>query len=153
MIRKKHVLLYSVMILMLSVLTFAQNVSQIDWLSDLDSRKTATYGDAVKIYALQTTGRYSTFRSDSSLLEKKGIALAGYAEGDELSKGMLSKMTARYLDLGGSIMYSIFGTERYAFRACIANGIMRADGSENDIISGPELVEVLGRVSEIKGED
>ena len=60
-------------------------------------------------------------------------------------------MTAGYLDLCGSLMYMISGAERYAFRACVAEGIMRGDGSENDVISGPELVEVLGRVSEIRG--
>jgi len=138
-------------VLFFSISAYSQDVNQLEWLSDLDSKSRATYGDAVKIFAMQTSGRSSSFRTDSSLLEKSGIALDGYSESEELSKGMLAKMTARYLDLGGSIMYMIFGTERYAFRACASYGLMRGDGSENDVVSGPELVEVLGRVSEIKG--
>jgi len=145
-------LIISVLILILSISTFAQDLNQLDWLNDLDGKSAATYGDAVKIFAIQTSGRSSSFRADSSLLEKSGIALDGYSEGEELSRGMLAKMTARYLDLGGSLMYMVFGAERYAFKACVAEGIMRGDASENDIISGPELVEVLGRVSEIRGD-
>lgn len=129
----------------------SQDLNQLEWLNDLDGKSSATYGDAVRIFAMQTSGRSSSFKADSSLLGKSGIVLDGYSEGEELSKGMLAKMAARYLDLGGSLMYLVFGTERYAFRACAAYGIMRGDASENDIISGPELVEVLGRVSEIRG--
>jgi len=151
MIRIKQLLIILSVILFFSITSFAQDASQLEWLSDLDEKPAATYGDAVKIFALQTSGKSSSFKADSALLEKKGIALDGYVEGEELSRGMLAKMTARYLDLGGSIMYMIFGTERYACSACIAYGIMRPDGSSNDVISGPELVEVLARVSEVKG--
>lgn len=140
-------------VLFFCISAFAQDLNQLEWLNDLDSKSTATYGDAVKIFAMQTSGRSSSFKADSSLLEKSGIALDGYSESENLSRGMLAKMTARYLDLGGSLMYMISGAERYAFRACVAEGIMRGDGSENDVISGPELVEILGRVSEIRGGD
>jgi len=147
MIKINSMLLAIIMIFGLIINLPAQDMGQIEWLSDLDQKKTAVYGDAIRLFALQE-GRQSV-----KPLTGTGIELDGYSQGDTLTKGMLAKMTARYLDLGGSIMYSIFGTERYAFRACIANGIMRADGSENDIISGPELLEVIGRVSEIKGEN
>jgi len=147
MIKINSMLLAIIMIFGLIINLPAQDMGQIEWLSDLDQKKTAVYGDAIRLFALQE-GRHSV-----KPLTGTGIELDGYSQGDTLTKGMLAKMTARYLDLGGSIMYSIFGTERYAFRACIANGIMRADGSENDIISGPELLEVIGRVSEIKGEN
>lgn len=147
----KHIIIVLSFILFSGIFSFAQDVNQLEWLSDLDGKSIATYGDAVKIFALQTSGKSSLFRADSTLLERNGIALDGYMESEELSKGMLAKMAAGYLDLGGSLMYIIFGTERYAYRACIAYGIMRADGSENDLISGPELVEVLGKVSEMKG--
>ncbi len=139
-------------IVITSGISFAQDVSQIEWLGDLDGKSAATYSDAVKMFSFQTTGKASSFAIDSAMIGKNGIALDGYAENKTLSKGMLAKMTARYLGLGGSLMYMIFGTERYAYRACVAYGIMRENGSENDIISGPELVEVMAKVSERKGD-
>lgn len=151
MMRIKALIILLSAILFYGLTSFAQDVNQIEWLSELDGKSAATYGDAVKIFALQSSGRSSSFRADSAMLEKRGVALDGYTEGEELSKGMLAKMTARYLDLGGSIMYLIFGTERYAYRACVAYGIMRENGSENDLISGPELVEVIGKISDMKG--
>ncbi len=143
--RIKHIIIVLSFILFSGIFSFAQDVSQLDWLSDLDGKSVATYGDAVRLFALQEG------KKSAVALTGTGIELEDYSQGDSLTKGMLAKMTARYLDLGGSLMYMIFGTERYAYRACIAYGIMRADGSENDLISGPELVEVMGKISEMKG--
>lgn len=61
-------------------------------------------------------------------------------------------MTAKYLDLKGSFMYNLFGTERYALKACIAEDIMDADSSGSDLMSGADLIEVLGRIALVKGE-
>ena len=148
--RIKTAVLFSSIIFFSAVLS-AQDMGQLEWLSSLDSKSSATYGDAVKLFAYQAEGKSSNFTLDSAALGRRGLALDGYSESEELSRGMLAKMTARYLDLGGSLMYIIFKTERYAFRACVAGGIMRGDGSENDLISGPELVEVMNRISEVKG--
>jgi hypothetical protein len=143
--RIKHIIIVLSFILFSGIFSFAQDVSQLDWLSDLDGKSVATYGDAVRLFALQEG------KKSAVALTGTGIELEDYSQGDSLTKGMLAKMTARYLDLGGSLKYMIFGTERYAYRACIAYGIMRAAGSENDLISGPELVEVMGKISEMKG--
>lgn len=143
--KKLSLLISAVLMFILSTASFAQDMNQIEFLSSLDQKQTATYGDAIRLFALQEG------KKSAEVLSGTGIELGGYSQGDTLTKGMLAKMTARYLDLGGSLMYLIFGTERYAYRACIAYGIMRADGSENDIISGPELVEVMGKISDMKG--
>ena len=143
--KKLSLLISAVLMFILSTASFAQDMNQIEFLSSLDQKQTATYGDAIRLFALQEG------KKSAEVLTGTGIELGGYSQGDTLTKGMLAKMTARYLDLGGSLMYLIFGTERYAYRACIAYGIMREDGSENDIISGPELVEVMGKISDMKG--
>ncbi len=139
------ILISALFTFILSTVSFAQDVSQIEFLSLLDKKQTATYGDAIRLFALQEG------KKSAEALTGTGIELGGYSQGDTLTRGMLAKMTAHYLDLGGSLMYLIFGTERYAYRACIAYGIMRGGGSENDIISGPELVEVMGKISDMKG--
>lgn len=131
---------------------YAQKTNEIDWLGQIDRKTAVTYGDAVTLFIFQLGKNPSTFEKDSADLDSAGIGLQGYNEGDVLTKGMLSKMTARYLDLDGSFMYLIFGTERYAFKVCVANGFFYEDGSSSDILSGPAMIEVFSKISEIKGE-
>jgi hypothetical protein len=59
-------------------------------------------------------------------------------------------MAARFLNLKQSLMYNIFGIERYAYRACLADNLFSGDGSENDLISGSELIELFSRVNEFR---
>jgi hypothetical protein len=130
-------------------ITFSQDITQVTFLSELDNKSTATYGDALIMFKLQSGSSVSAKGRSSS--GKESYALQGYTEADTLSKGMASLMTARYLDLGGSFMYLILDIERYAYKACIANGIFSPDGSENDKMSGPELIELFSKISDMKG--
>ncbi len=130
-------------ILGLSATAFAQDITQITFLSELDNKPNATYGDALILFKLEF---------GNSLTPKKGtITIKRYHESDLLTKGMASQMAAESLKLGGSFMYMLFGTERYAYRACLANGIFSEGGSENDKMTGPELIELLSRINDIKG--
>lgn len=118
----------------ISAALFSQ--ASIEKMSDIDRKVTATYGDAVTLFKAET---------------KKDIYL-DYKNDATLTRGMVALMTAKYLDLKGSFMYNLFGTERYAVKACIAEGIMDEDSSGNDIMSGADLIEVLGRIALVKGE-
>lgn len=129
--------------------SFSQDVTQVTFLSELDNKSTATYGDALIMFKLQSGNSVSVKRKSSAGSES--FALQGYTEADTLTKGMASLMTARYLDLGGSFMYLILDIERYAYKACIANRIFSPDGSENDKMSGPELIELFSKISDMKG--
>lgn len=117
--------------LAISTAVFSQDTGFISKMNDIDKKATATYGDAVMLFREQGA---------------KNIAL-GYKDDEPLTRGMVALMTARYLGLSGSFMYNIFGTERYAFKACVAEGLMKEDGSENDLMSGTELIEVLAKIS------
>ena len=88
----------------MSVSAFSQDISLITMMNDLDKKQTAAYSDAEKLFSAQT---------------KENLSL-GYESDKPLTRGMVAKMTAKYLDLRGSLLYNIFGTERYAVRACIA---------------------------------
>lgn len=118
----------------ISAALFSQ--ASIEKMSDIDRKAAATYGDAVTLFKAET---------------KKDVYL-DYKNDATLTRGMVALMTAKYLDLKGSFMYNLFGTERYAVRACIAEGIMDEDSSGNDIMSGADLIEVLGRIALVKGE-
>ena len=146
---KKILLFFCIMAILISFLetSFSQDITQIGFLSELDNKKTATYGDALGMFKIQE-GALSSKKKDSG---KEAFLLKGYENSAPLTKGMAALMTARYLDLGGSFMYLIFKTERYAFMACIANGMMNSDGGENDKMSGPELIELFSKISERKG--
>ncbi|HPS57887.1 MAG TPA: hypothetical protein PK514_07250 [Spirochaetota bacterium] len=110
--------------------------SSIEKISDIDRKVTATYGDAVTLFKAET---------------KKDVSL-NYKNDEPLTRGMVALMTAKYLDLKGSFMYNIFGSQRYAVKACIAEDLMDADSSANDLMSGPELIEVLAKIAQRNGE-
>lgn len=147
--KKNRYFIYLFFVFLICINVSAQDVTQVAFLSELDSKTSATYGDALILFKLQSGSSISTKGKTSSTGES--YVLKGYAEGDTLTKGMASLMTARYLDLSGSFMYMILDIERYAYKACIANKIFSADGSENDKISGPELIEMFSKISDIKG--
>lgn len=142
-------------ILFLSLFIFstapAQDISQLNFIHSLDSQAIATYGDAVKLFAVSTGARAGNFASESAFLDEQGLALK-YNEDKPLSRGMAALMTARYLNLKGSFMYLIFKSERYAYRACVADSLMPGDASEFDKLSGPELLELMSLINDKKGE-
>lgn len=137
-------------ILAISFTAFSQDVTQITFLSELDKKEIATYGDALIMFKLQSGSIIDTKKS-KKIITDDPFTLSGYSVEDTLTKGMASLMAAKYLDLDGSFMFLIFDIERYAYKACLANAIFSEGGSENDKMSGPELIDLLSRISEMKG--
>ncbi len=146
--KKLVLILTALSVCLITVFSYSQSTVEIEWLSQLDKKPAASYGDAVSFFMNQLNKPSSGFEQDSAVLSSSDIALNGYSKDSILTKGILSKMTAKHLKLNGSLMYIITGFERYAFKACIAEGIFSEDGSESDIISGPALIEVFSKISE-----
>ncbi len=135
-----------------STRSFPQSISNISFINETADKEKATFGDGVRMLMLAIGKKPGTFNENIDALNKDGITTGIDAkEDDPLRKGRLSLMIARQLNLGDSLMYKIFKTERYAFRVCAANGIMSYDGSEWDILSGGELVEIITKISELTG--
>jgi len=130
----------------------AQDMGSLAFINDLADKKTATFGDAVKLFVVTLDRNSAGFRQDLNVLKKAGVA-TGYdiKEKAPLRKGVVARMAARYLKLDDSLWYDLFGTERYAFRACVAAEIMIVDGSEWDTVSGEELIEIMRRVGDRSG--
>jgi len=149
----EKILKSSIILLILFMISAAsaQNISQLNFIHSLDSKSTATYGDAVTLFAASAGARAGNFTSESAYLNEQGIALK-YSEDAPLTRGMAALMTAKYLNLKGSFMYLIFKSERYAYRACIADSLMPGNASELDKLSGPELLELMSLISDKKGE-
>ncbi|MCL1864179.1 MAG: hypothetical protein FWF73_00010 [Spirochaetes bacterium] len=136
----KFIKIFYINILLLGVLSstaVSQDISQITFINELDGKSAATYGDALRMFEFQ--------ERNSNL-----YMLKGYNNDARLTKGMASLMTARYLKLNKSLMYKIFDIERYAYRACLADKFFSIDGGENDLMSGPELIELLAKINDYK---
>ena len=148
---KNYIKLLLTVLSLLFSSAYAQDMNQLDFIHSLDRKASATYGDAVKLFTASTGGRAGNFASESAWLNEQGIALE-YSEDAPLTRGMAALMAARYLNLKGSFMYLLLGSERYAYRACIADSLMPGDASEFDKLTGPELLELISLISDKKGE-
>lgn len=156
---KKICILAAVLLFLMCGVLSAGNMENLNYINSLDGKKQALVSDAVKMFLLETGSDLPSSSPDYKALEKKGIKSASLyksREKEDLKKGTLALFAAQYLDLGDSLIYDLLDTfgiqsERYAFSACAAAGIMPADGSAGDRISGSELLQIMTRVSEIKG--
>ena len=130
----------------------AQDMGSIDFIHKVAEKQKTTFSDAVNFYILTLDKQPASFEANLSLLNKEGITTGYDLSGDTtLRRGVLARMVARHLKLSDSAWYNIFGSERYAFRACVAAGIMPANGSEWDKVSGEELIEIMRRVADLTG--
>jgi hypothetical protein len=125
-------------------------IKNVTFVHEISEKDAVSFGDTVRFLVL-ILGKEptNTLASDLDILKSAGITAGlNYAENISIKKGMLALILADYLKLGDSLFYMIFKTQRYAFTACIANGIMDYDASEYDSVSGGELIEIMSKVSE-----
>ena len=67
-----------------------------------------------------------------------------------LRRGLAAYMFQRALKIRGGIAWHLFGpTQRYALKELVHRGIM-ADGHVQDLISGEELIQIMGQVAQRK---
>jgi hypothetical protein len=126
----------------------AVQAQQMQFINDLADKKVVTFGDAVTIF-MYTLGREPAgFNADVAALKgRKLLKLNRYDKAAPLRRGMIALMAARHLKLKGSLFYLMFDTQRYAHRACVAEGLMSAKTSEFDKLTGDELLEFIAAIS------
>lgn len=73
-------------------------------------------------------------------------ALARYPAESELSKARASWVAASAIQVESSLMFLIFKTERYAFRALVVDGIFSAASSGGDAMSGVDLLDFIATI-------
>lgn len=129
-----------------------QSIADIEFINNVADLPMARIKDATSMFTLLFGTQKRDFSQNVAFLRTKGIQIPENLRGDEpLRRGMLASMAAQYLNLKDSFMYRIFKTNRHAVIACIADGIMESSGSEWDILSGGELVEVMRKIAEKSG--
>ena len=129
----------------------AFSAGSLDFTEKLGSKETVTLKDAVTFYMFALDKKPGNFQNDVNVLLKLGIlkkTKKKFEEGTPLRMGFLCNMIVRHLKLGDSMMYRIFKTDRYAYRVCVAENIVREGTSEWYKLSGEELIEIMSIVIE-----
>jgi len=130
----------------------SQDISEITVINSIADKPAASFSDAVQLFVLVTGGRAAGHDASMKLAGvQKAVRGMNYRADSPLRRGALALMIARHMDLRGTLLYSIFHSERYAFKVCVTNHLMDSDGSEWDRLSGGELVEIMRKVSAGKG--
>ena len=120
--------------------------------NELSSKSTITFGEAVRFLMLTIHGHYLNFEEDLAYLVRQNIAQGiKLKENDEINLGTLSLMTARTLKLKNSLFFNIFGTKRYAVRACADAGLINNTSGVHDKVSGEEFVELMRKIARAWG--
>lgn len=148
----KKIVIIIITIFLSAAQIYAQNVSNVAFINEIADKNTVTFADGVNSILIILGEKPKSFFENLKTLDNKGITKGIVkAEGSPLHKGTFALMIARYLNLKDSLMFKIFESERYAFRACAANNIMNYAGSEREILSGGEMIEIMTKVSEFGG--
>jgi hypothetical protein len=112
-------------------------VDEVSYINDIGKKNIATVNDGLKLFKLVIEKKQPAAKDDP-------------ANNVPLKKGFIALMVANNLNLTDSVIFTLFKKERYAFRACAAHNLLNADGSENDLMSGEELIEFLRLASDYK---
>lgn len=150
MIKKNFfVIVFGVLMLIFSSQAFSQGVESINSINKLADKDYVTVEEGMKFFVMVTTNKSQSYNNNIKMLKSKGILDADFSEEGfaVLKRGILAKMVARQLELSGSLLYLLLDVERYATKACIADGIMIYSASERDVLSGGELIEIMTAVS------
>jgi hypothetical protein len=141
-----------IILLLISSISFGQNITNITFINEIADKEEATFEDGIRFIMMLTGKNPIAFQENIVKLNNEGITQGiQLAKDSPLRRGVLSLMLARHLNLKDSLFYKIFKTERYAYRACIANDLMHYEGSEWDKLSGGELVEIMTKASDLSG--
>lgn len=139
---KKVEITLALVITGLMALTFAPRqafaqADEVSYINELGKKKVATVNDGLNLYELVVDKKPFFGRVDP----KNNVPL---------KKGFIAYIVANNLKLSDSLLFRIFNTHRYAFRVCVAHDLLSGDASENDLMSGEELIEFMRLTSEYK---
>ncbi|MBN2038520.1 MAG: hypothetical protein JW864_00660 [Spirochaetes bacterium] len=149
----KKIIIFLCILFFYTIQAYSQNTERnINFINEVADKEKATFSEGVHFFIMVMGESPGTFNKNIAFLNKEGITKGiTQSENTPLRRGTFALMMARHLDCKDTLLFRIFETERYAYRACTANGIMSHEGSEWDILSGGELIEIMTKVSELSG--
>ncbi|MBN2040349.1 MAG: hypothetical protein JW864_09925 [Spirochaetes bacterium] len=133
-------ILFIVIVLLISTGVFSQQRQtgdEVDFLNTVEQKSTVTVRDAEILFKM-------VMKADFPASKKE------VKKDDPVKKGYVALAVADNIGLNDSLLYKFFKSGRYAFRTCVAHKLLNPDASENDMMSGEELIEFLRLASEYK---
>ncbi len=106
---------------------------------------------SMMLYLVECEDRGKTFEQKQQLLQSKGILPddLDLSATEPVRKGTLALMLCRALDIKGGLFMRLVGGTRYAYREAVYLELMQG-GSEREYLTGPEVVDIMGRVARMK---
>lgn len=98
--------------------------------------------------------RYQSFAQRLRALIAEGLVQESWKlNGDDsVTKGTLAYMICEVMQIKGGVMMYLLPSRRYAYREAVDRGLMLY-GSENEPLTGPEVVGIVGRVARIQEKE
>jgi hypothetical protein len=130
----------------------SDKMSSLQLADKLSESSEVKFNEVVEFMMLAVNGNYRNFRDGLDFLVRNDIAQGiKLSEYDNVNLGTLSLMCARTLKLKNSLFYNIFGSKRYAVRACADIGLIPGTSGEYDKVSGEELIEIMRKLASYEG--
>ena len=100
------------------------------------------------IYLIGGQVRNETFEQKMELLQSKALVPSHciLTPDEPATKGTFAYMLCRATNTKGGLFMHLVGGRRYAYREAVFQNFMMA-GSEYELLTGPEAVGIIGRVS------
>ena len=132
---------------------FLSAQGSLTYINQLGAKQIATYADGLYFMVIVLNRAPGNFSKNKAAIQRrvKSVDEIKLKPSDPLNRGAIALLISSYLNLSDSLMYNIFKNQTYAVQACIAAGIMDANCSSNDILSGEDLIEIMDKVSLHKG--
>ncbi len=116
----------------------------------LSSKDFCCNNDALSMLILMTDGQDDSANFDERVkyLADKGVVSSSWnLNADQaVTKGTIAYMVCKTLGVKGGLMMKLIPSRRYAYKEAIHNKLMER-GSENEPLTGPEVVGILGRAA------
>jgi len=106
---------------------------------------------SMMLYLVEGEDQGETFEQKQQLLQSRGILPGDWdlSATEPVRKGTLALMLCRALDIKGGLFMRLVGGRRYAYREAVYLDLMQG-GSEREYLTGPEVVDIMGRVARMK---
>ena len=116
----------------------------------LSNKDFCSNNDALSMIILMTDGRDNSadFAERVKTLADKDIVCTSWnLQADQaVTKGTLAYMVCKSLGVKGGLMMQLIPSRRYAYKEAVHRELMDR-GSENEPLTGPEVVGILGRAA------
>ncbi len=131
--------------------SFSQSSEQITKILDSQKASLAQVSYLPALYKNLITENDSEQKAFDSLQEA-GIILDGENADSEANLAQVSRILLKSLGIKGGVFYTLFGSDRYAFKELKARGVFPLSADPSTKISGRDFMDIFNSTLELTGE-